>query len=349
MEQQGTSRRGLLRLTWGLRDGAPVSVREVESGLACGCLCPACGERLVAKKGARMLHHFSHHRGGDCAYGYETSLHLMAKELLRRAGRLVIPAVRVEFNTRKDAETVAEAREIAVDQVELECHLEGVVPDVVVTSGGKRLFVEIFVTHRVDGEKLARLREMGVSTLEIDLSRLDHSLTEEELARLLLTDHALKSWRYNAVAERVYRLFCEAADRREIVRRGLASHVDYCPLRKRLWRGKPYANVLDDCADCPYEIAALDGAILCSGRRRVAHLSDLLSPAPPAPAAVTEEEAMRAVAAGRCPSCGAALIERHETAGRLGASWTCSRAPHCAFFASLDSLSGVLRLGTDGG
>lgn len=40
-------------LIYGVRDGKTISIEEVESGLNCGCVCPACGEVLVAKKGNR--------------------------------------------------------------------------------------------------------------------------------------------------------------------------------------------------------------------------------------------------------------------------------------------------------
>jgi len=29
-------------------------------------------------------------------------------------------------------------------------------------------------------------------------------------------------------------------------------HVDYCPLSVRNYKGKPYANFIDDCSSCSY-------------------------------------------------------------------------------------------------
>lgn len=50
------------------------------------------------------------------------------------------------------------------------------------------------------------------------------------------------------------------AVRRPIIHRGLAIHVDKCPIPARVWRGKPYANVIDDClAGCPYCVATDEG------------------------------------------------------------------------------------------
>lgn len=34
--------------------------------------------------------------------------------------------------------------------------------------------------------------------------------------------------------------------------RGLALHVDGCPIAARSWNGKSYANVMDDCTGCQH-------------------------------------------------------------------------------------------------
>ena len=38
--------------------------------------------------------------------------------------------------------------------------------------------------------------------------------------------------------------------KRSVIRRGCALHVDDCPIPARVWRGKAYANILDDCVNC---------------------------------------------------------------------------------------------------
>ena len=70
-----------LNLVYAIKDGAGISIEDADRGLKCGCVCPACGEPLVAKKGTKVMHHFAHHSGSTCEYGYETSLHLMAKDI----------------------------------------------------------------------------------------------------------------------------------------------------------------------------------------------------------------------------------------------------------------------------
>jgi hypothetical protein len=36
-------------LTYGLKDGKLAKITEVENGLACGCICSNCGNKLVAR------------------------------------------------------------------------------------------------------------------------------------------------------------------------------------------------------------------------------------------------------------------------------------------------------------
>ena len=110
-----------LNLTVAVRNGVAIKIEDVESGLKCGCVCPACGETLVAKKGKKMMHHFAHHAGHNCEYGYESSLHLAAKEILLQAKRMTLPAVYVPFpDSYKKDELVHPAKEIHIDKVELE-------------------------------------------------------------------------------------------------------------------------------------------------------------------------------------------------------------------------------------
>ena len=39
-----------------------VHIDEVERGLACNCICPCCEQRMIANKGEKNQHYFSHER-----------------------------------------------------------------------------------------------------------------------------------------------------------------------------------------------------------------------------------------------------------------------------------------------
>jgi ssDNA-binding Zn-finger/Zn-ribbon topoisomerase 1 len=331
-------------LTVALKAGVVVNIDDVQSGLKCGCICPACGETLVAKKGAKVRHHFSHYTGRNCEYGYETSLHLAAKEILSNAQKIVLPAVYVHFpESYKVNELICAAQEISIEKVELEKRIGDIIPDVVVHAGGKQFLVEIFVTHAIDEDKLRKLRKLDVSTIEIDLSKKRDITTVEDLTQILLSDSPEKKWVYNTISNRYLHRFYQAADKREILSRGMAMQVDHCPIQSRVWRGKPYANFIDDCLYCEYCISSsYEGDLLCSGRRRISSIKDFKVP---------EEQRIKdsdekmerlkenAFAAGKCPYCGGKLVERQ---GKYGDFWGCNNYPHCRFVATVDSQTGEI-------
>ena len=272
-----------LNLVYAIKDGAGISIEDADRGLKCGCVCPACGEPLVAKKGTKVMHHFAHHSGSNCEYGYETSLHLMAKAILSTAKTIVTPKVYVYFpNSTKEKQLCCDSRAIPVDKVELEQNYGNVVPDVVVYSGGRKFFLEIYVTHAVDREKISKLKTAGISTMEIDLSKVEQTISYEDLQRILLEDNEQKRWIYNSVADKKLRKYYAFSERIQLVIHGFAIHTKYCPIKSRIWHGKSYANFIDDCTGCPYQIlyhTAEDdrsqGEILCSGRYKIATLQDL--------------------------------------------------------------------------
>lgn len=263
-----------LHLTYALKDGKITPVSEVERGLKCGCVCPACGEKLVARKGRQVMHHFAHYATQNCEYGYESSLHLAAKEILSQVKRMVIPPVYLRFpNSWKGSFLLCDAKEIAFDRVELEKRFDSVVPDVVVYAGEKFLFIEIFVTHCVDKAKLDKLRAANISTIEIDLRKIDESVKTEELTALLVGNSEYKYWKYNAFADKYLRKFYQAADKRSITS---GRFVYECPIATRTLYGVPCTNVKDDCRRCRYCIChSFEGGILCSGRQRIATIQDL--------------------------------------------------------------------------
>lgn len=333
-------------MIYALKDGAITSISDVQSGLKCGCVCPSCGAPLVARKGIKMMHHFAHHAGDNCEYGYETSLHLAAKDILSQSKKMTIPPVWVHFpHSPKKDEQVSPEIEIDIDRVELEKRFDDVIPDIVVYSGGKCFFVEIFVTHSIDEEKLAKLKRLNISTIEIDLSGIEKSISIEDLSSILLNSDTRKAWKYNSISDKWYKKFVDAADKKSLTSRGFAIHVDGCPIAARSWRGKPYANFIDDCHGCGYCISyASDGHVLCSGRRRISAVKDFYVSDEmrinESNAKIAERK-MQSFVNGRCPNCGGQLIERD---GQYGPFWGCSNYPHCRFTASIDSQTGEIQM-----
>lgn len=175
---------------------AIVSIDHVDRGAACGCFCPVCKERLVAKQGDVRIWHFAHASGADCAHGAETALHLAAKQVILENRILQLPALCVKASAQGihtgrlyfgEAELAAEL--ISFDRVILERPTGSIVPDAIGVTHEDRLLIEVAVTHFVDERKLDRIKQLDVPAVEIrlDQDRLEHwtweSLKDEVLHR----------------------------------------------------------------------------------------------------------------------------------------------------------------------
>jgi len=167
-------------------------ISEVERGDACGCTCPACNAPLTARKGQDNVHHFGHQASTSCSNAPETALHRLGKEIVATKLLLVLPEVRAEFNG--EADILHKAGPVSFDKAIQEArHLQNVVPDLYVERDGHRLLVEIYVTHACDELKRAELKNRGIATVEIDLSRLPRNASRSEVEEAVF-EKARRYW-----------------------------------------------------------------------------------------------------------------------------------------------------------
>ncbi|WP_427914798.1 hypothetical protein ACPWT1_07765 [Ramlibacter sp. MMS24-I3-19] len=150
-------------------------VSDVRSGLAYGCMCLDCGERLIARKGEVREHHFAHTSGNEHDWAWETHLHLYAKQLVAQAGGLAVPlhasiCEHLGFpesrqRGRLDAHPLGIEQEVARGAVR---------PDLIVQVADRRIEValEVYVTHAADRAKRQEFKRLRLPALEIDLSRM---------------------------------------------------------------------------------------------------------------------------------------------------------------------------------
>jgi len=191
----------ITKIPFGLKDNRLVGLDEVESGLACGCLCPACESPLVARKGSRNTHHFSHYQRTSCPSSFETSVHRMAKQIIAEEKYLWIP--RLELKKFKmdqygqgveERLLITEAKIQKFSNIQLEKVLDGVRPDLIAEFRNRAILIEIFVTNRVDQKKTNLIRRLRKSAIEIDLSDVSYSVSKDELRDLVI--HGLRNKRW---------------------------------------------------------------------------------------------------------------------------------------------------------
>jgi len=187
-----------LRVPFALLQGELVQASDerVISGKKCGCICPGCNEYLVANKGKKKAHHFSHEANSECTTGYESALHLAVKEVLANSKELQVKGITV-FVSKRDLlgyehrlkeELLPGPSTLSINTAYMEKRLDDIQPDVLVETDRGEIALEVLVTHAVDDEKKQKLKNHKLPTLELDFSdrpaQLDFDLIRERLAEL---------------------------------------------------------------------------------------------------------------------------------------------------------------------
>lgn len=199
---------------YGVKNGRLIHVSEASRGLACGCVCVACGQALVAKKGHQRRHHFSHAADVDCQGAAETALHLLSKELFGELSHIILPPYYFVKERKLKAGTVVKHQQliakggtVSIKGVRIESRETGFIPDVVLDCGTKNLIVEIAVTHKVDRDKMRHIRRREWPAIEIRLDFSDALLPRDELRSKLQDDLRTKLWLFHPVQREAERAF----------------------------------------------------------------------------------------------------------------------------------------------
>ncbi len=206
--------------------GFSIHISEAESGQK-GYFCQGCKKELQAvrhKVPNRM--DFFRHKAIDvqierkCVYSDQTYRHILAKEILARIKHIRVPAVYKypPKGTEGMANLLIESVLVEAHSLQMERSFfeneQGEIkwgsakdvderyllvrPDVVFFDlyNNPILFIELVATHKVDNEKKAKLRRLGINAIEIIIPRDAPSEIE---AAFYNTKHI--KWIYNHVAE----------------------------------------------------------------------------------------------------------------------------------------------------
>lgn len=177
-----TPRYGELQVPFGLKGERLYEPLQVTKGIKCGCVCPGCGDALIAvhAPSGDVTPHFRHKSGSACATGYETALHRAAKQLIEEKEQLWFPVVRAEYSEQDALGKLHELFEVLIPAgidslkaVWTEKWLSGLRPDILATGALQgEVLVEIAVTHKVDLEKRAKVSARGLAMVEFNLGDL---------------------------------------------------------------------------------------------------------------------------------------------------------------------------------
>lgn len=181
-----------MKIEIAIRNGEYVSINEVESGLKCNCRCIDCKKVLIAKKGKKNRHHFSHfnHLDKECSYCPETIIHKIAKDVIYRLKKFRLPKVCDD----KEGEL------ISID----ECKIEPLIqerfrPDLIIKSGDDEYYIEILVSHKCTHKKEDIFKKYQLNTIEINLSGVfNNGNIIENIKKIVLEENERKYWLYNS-------------------------------------------------------------------------------------------------------------------------------------------------------
>lgn len=185
-----------IQLPYGLKDGTqPVHISEVPTGLACGCSCPQCGKRLVAKKGRLVVHHFAHYatQAAQCTWATESALHRLAKDILAGEKAIWLPATPLLLPG------IPRARDegwFPYEDARLEERINDVRADLLLANDAEAVMVEIAVSHFCNEAKIQKIEAAGVSAIEINLSGFDLFDSDLDLRSALLKE-APRTWLFH--------------------------------------------------------------------------------------------------------------------------------------------------------
>lgn len=151
-----------------------LNLSKLRNGKNCNCVCVDCKEPLEACQGFIRSWYFRHQSGTNCKGGPMTALHLLAQQLL------------IGSHTIKTSNNSLSYIDGSTEVVLLDSKFKADVLGKL--SDGANFVIEIFVSHVLTEEKSNFLKENKIYSIEIDLSKVDPDITEEDLLEILLND-----------------------------------------------------------------------------------------------------------------------------------------------------------------
>lgn len=164
--------------------GKMVHVDDVPRGLACGCVCPCCREKLLARHGDIKEHGFAHHsdnRGANLNICYMVVLYKLAEQIIQTRKKIHAPSYYGIFK-EKDIEFV----DVKIDG---RYEREDKQPDVIATTkDNQQYIIEFTFDYKVQHKQA--LDYKNLNSLEINLS----NQTLESVEKFLLEENKDRIW-----------------------------------------------------------------------------------------------------------------------------------------------------------
>lgn len=146
-------------------------IKDVENGLACKCICPECGNPLIARNGGKTdkSYHFAHYKSVETRGCLMTQLHLVAQHYFRDLESFELPEVSFLY---KGITLFYPSTKIQVNSENSRCEAKfgPYSADVLLESDAVTLAIEVCVTHKNEADKTEFYRQRQIPSIEFDLS-----------------------------------------------------------------------------------------------------------------------------------------------------------------------------------
>ena len=163
---------------YGLKDEKIVHVKNVDNGINCNCVCPACDAKLIAVNNIKVDNlrpYFRHHvEGCNFKHYQESVVHRLAKDIIEEQGFVVVPYIDYnylpiiqnfmtsiepdEWNDIYTTPSMIRAKirpyKLNFEKIRIEKKEGQLIPDIVLDVNGKKLLVEIAYSHFCERDKI---------------------------------------------------------------------------------------------------------------------------------------------------------------------------------------------------
>lgn len=182
------------------KNGKMVYVDDVPGGASCGCVCPSCREKLVARHGNKRSHGFAHiskERGANLNICLKVIMFKLAEQIIATEKQICLPSYYEIF----------ESKTITFEKVDInDCfEREDRQPDITaITGDGQKYLIEFcfkdYIRHK------QKIDYVDLNCLEIDLSGQKIN-DRDSLKNFLLCSNDGRRWLnndtyFNSITER---------------------------------------------------------------------------------------------------------------------------------------------------
>lgn len=202
-----------IKLPFGLNENnIIVHIANLEDDEKCDYICPDCKSPLIAVKGKIKQHHFRHKDINECQGGLESAIHLAAKQMIVAKKQIMLPRYVCTasikdskgHNQSESMVYLAKPKIAYFDSVQVEKSLKGMKVDILAENDARYLIIEIFYRHKVDDQKIEKIKNANMSAIEINLSELKpEHVGNSEAFWSCMNDPRNIQWLHNAKAHEI--------------------------------------------------------------------------------------------------------------------------------------------------